>query len=62
MPEGRKVVEPGGFDSGEAARNEVAKAIKAFTEKKKPARFKQKAARSGLFVLMDTVSSRPALR
>ncbi len=34
LPEGRKVVELGGFDSAEAAQNEVAKAIKAFAEKK----------------------------
>ena len=34
LPEGRKVVELAGFDSAEAAQNEVAKAIKAFAEKK----------------------------
>ncbi|NKW09033.1 inorganic diphosphatase [Ochrobactrum tritici] len=34
LPEGRKVVELGGFDNAEAARNEIAKAIKAFAEKK----------------------------
>lgn len=34
LPEGRKVVELGGFDKAEAAQNEVAAAIKAFSEKK----------------------------
>ncbi len=34
LPEGRKVVELGGFDTAETAANEVAKAIKAFSEKK----------------------------
>jgi inorganic pyrophosphatase len=34
LPEGRKSVELGGFDTAETAANEVAKAIKAFSEKK----------------------------
>lgn len=35
LPAGRKVVELGGFDKAEAARNEVATAIKAYSEKNK---------------------------
>ncbi|GAA5543412.1 MULTISPECIES: inorganic diphosphatase [Brucella] len=35
LPEGRKVVELGGFDTAETAQNEVAAAIEAFTEKNK---------------------------
>ncbi|NKB79279.1 inorganic diphosphatase [Ochrobactrum daejeonense] len=34
LPAGRKVVELNGFDNAEAARNEIAGAIKAFAEKK----------------------------
>lgn len=34
LPAGRKVVELNGFDNAEAARNEIASAIKAFAEKK----------------------------
>lgn len=34
LPEGRKSVELGGFDTAETAANEVAKAIKAFADKK----------------------------
>ena len=34
LPDARKVVEVGGFDNAEAAKNEVAAALKAYSEKK----------------------------